>query len=166
MLDFAGPTTLKISGVTDIFFFQAEDGIRDLYVTGVQTCALPIWTDAAALRRPGDHRADRARVADPAGREERADGDGQRRHAGPRRAERPDQRPQDQRRPRRAQGSDADHQARLRRCRLARTAGERELEAQAGAARPSLSAQASPMDKKNEGEGSKTADKKYREAAT
>src|SRR6266496_5129743 len=24
------------------FFFQAEDGIRDLYVTGVQTCALPI----------------------------------------------------------------------------------------------------------------------------
>src|SRR6267378_6760284 len=25
-----------------IFFFQAEDGIRYLYVTGVQTCALPI----------------------------------------------------------------------------------------------------------------------------
>src|SRR5690349_22815516 len=25
------------------FFFQAEDGIRDLYVTGVQTCALPIY---------------------------------------------------------------------------------------------------------------------------
>src|SRR2546430_1344436 len=24
------------------FFFQAEDGIRDLTVTGVQTCALPI----------------------------------------------------------------------------------------------------------------------------
>src|SRR6266576_4769921 len=24
------------------FFFQAEDGIRDLYVTGVKTCALPI----------------------------------------------------------------------------------------------------------------------------
>src|SRR6266403_1540092 len=24
------------------FFFQAEDGIRGLYVTGVQTCALPI----------------------------------------------------------------------------------------------------------------------------
>src|SRR5690349_24145880 len=24
------------------FFFQAEDGMRDLYVTGVQTCALPI----------------------------------------------------------------------------------------------------------------------------
>src|SRR5712664_3631308 len=30
------------------FFFQAEDGIRDLIVTGVQTCALPIW---AAGRR-------------------------------------------------------------------------------------------------------------------
>src|SRR3712207_5690486 len=26
-----------------IFFFQAEDGIRDIGVTGVQTCALPIW---------------------------------------------------------------------------------------------------------------------------
>src|SRR2546430_1946360 len=26
----------------DFFFFQAEDGIRDLTVTGVQTCALPI----------------------------------------------------------------------------------------------------------------------------
>src|SRR5215469_7759447 len=29
------------------FFFQAEDGIRDLYVTGVQTCALPILTPAS-----------------------------------------------------------------------------------------------------------------------
>src|SRR2546430_12490446 len=29
------------------FFFQAEDGIRDLTVTGVQTCALPIWTNYA-----------------------------------------------------------------------------------------------------------------------
>src|SRR5699024_11449217 len=27
-----------------IFFFQAEDGIRDRNVTGVQTCALPIFT--------------------------------------------------------------------------------------------------------------------------
>src|SRR5205807_5416447 len=26
-----------------IFFFQAEDGIRDYKVTGVQTCALPIY---------------------------------------------------------------------------------------------------------------------------
>src|SRR2546430_10901720 len=29
------------------FFFQAEDGIRDLTVTGVQTCALPILSPAA-----------------------------------------------------------------------------------------------------------------------
>src|SRR5204863_4632982 len=28
------------------FFFQAADGIPDLYVTGVQTCALPIWAGA------------------------------------------------------------------------------------------------------------------------
>src|SRR3712207_9542906 len=27
-----------------VFFFQAEDGIRDIGVTGVQTCALPIFT--------------------------------------------------------------------------------------------------------------------------
>src|SRR5438876_10631383 len=30
------------------FFFQAEDGIRDGRVTGVQTCALPIWDRRAA----------------------------------------------------------------------------------------------------------------------
>src|SRR2546421_7029347 len=30
------------SPVSVFFFFQAEDGIRDLIVTGVQTCALPI----------------------------------------------------------------------------------------------------------------------------
>src|SRR6266540_2557628 len=29
------------------FFFQAEDGIRDRDVTGVQTCALPIWRGQA-----------------------------------------------------------------------------------------------------------------------
>src|SRR5256885_2612629 len=29
------------------FFFQAEDGIRDYKVTGVQTCALPIWRSAS-----------------------------------------------------------------------------------------------------------------------
>src|SRR5689334_18268654 len=28
--------------IVDLFFFQAEDGIRDGTVTGVQTCALPI----------------------------------------------------------------------------------------------------------------------------
>src|SRR2546425_4990914 len=41
------------------FFFQAEDGIRDKLVTGVQTCALPIWAlgtsgnfSAVATRAP------------------------------------------------------------------------------------------------------------------
>src|SRR3982751_6997026 len=34
-------------------FFQEEDGIRDLIVTGVQTCALPIWlAKASASRSP------------------------------------------------------------------------------------------------------------------
>src|SRR5690606_40730689 len=33
------------------FFFQAEDGIRDFHVTGVQTCALPISTHAASSCR-------------------------------------------------------------------------------------------------------------------
>src|SRR5256885_14210296 len=51
------------------FFFQAEDGIRDYKVTGVQTCALPIFTALAdralcrARRRSGTrrlaHRRDR-----------------------------------------------------------------------------------------------------------
>src|SRR5256886_9637536 len=35
-----------VSVVCAVFFFQAEDGIRDLTVTGVQTCALPICTKA------------------------------------------------------------------------------------------------------------------------
>src|SRR5690348_8805192 len=34
------------------FFFQAEDGIRDGRVTGVQTCALPIFTRQARRGRP------------------------------------------------------------------------------------------------------------------
>src|SRR2546428_12160471 len=37
------------------FFFQAEDGIRDLIVTGVQTCALPISIlSTGAVERIGD----------------------------------------------------------------------------------------------------------------
>src|SRR5689334_11832139 len=32
-----------MSSICFFFFFQAEDGIRDGTVTGVQTCALPIW---------------------------------------------------------------------------------------------------------------------------
>src|SRR5699024_11996025 len=34
--------------LTSIFFFQAEDGIRDRNVTGVQTCALPISEHSSA----------------------------------------------------------------------------------------------------------------------
>src|SRR2546430_5071744 len=36
------------------FFFQAEDGIRDLTVTGVQTCALPISVSSPCLWRVDD----------------------------------------------------------------------------------------------------------------
>src|SRR5216683_7816971 len=35
------------------FFFQAEDGIRDLIVTGVQTCALPIYGGPEWRPSPG-----------------------------------------------------------------------------------------------------------------
>src|SRR5205085_4897762 len=37
-----------------LFFFQAEDGIRDLTVTGVQTCALPICLCQDGRRLRGD----------------------------------------------------------------------------------------------------------------
>src|SRR5260221_3825181 len=41
-------------GFVDVafFFFQAEDGIRDHCVTGVQTCALPICTTASERESP------------------------------------------------------------------------------------------------------------------
>src|SRR5437588_4948832 len=39
--DMQNETQKEIAGI--LFFFQAEDGIRDHCVTGVQTCALPIW---------------------------------------------------------------------------------------------------------------------------
>src|SRR5271169_1735923 len=54
-----------LDDLLDIFFlFQAEDGIRDATVTGVQTCALPIWA------RPGDNPALGRAAAGP-GRESR-----------------------------------------------------------------------------------------------
>src|SRR5256885_9049478 len=64
----------------DFFFFQAEDGIRDYKVTGVQTCALPIsagpadpagpespsdaprWSPAATRSRAAPRRRDIARA--------------------------------------------------------------------------------------------------------
>src|SRR2546422_4182124 len=45
--------------VVFFFFFQAEDGIRDVAVTGVQTCALPI--SQQHRRAPGHGRADGGR---------------------------------------------------------------------------------------------------------
>src|SRR5688500_20318950 len=44
------------------FFFQAEDGIRDYKVTGVQTCALPIWAlpGGPPRSRPGALRQGRS----------------------------------------------------------------------------------------------------------
>src|SRR6266542_5201620 len=39
----------RIENAVDLFFFQAEDGIRAATVTGVQTCALPIYR----IRRAG-----------------------------------------------------------------------------------------------------------------
>src|SRR5690349_24026966 len=58
---------ILVPATTDVsFFLQAEDGIRVLYVTGVQTCALPIyrarWPPARA--RGADARG-RARHAVP-----------------------------------------------------------------------------------------------------
>src|SRR3989475_4229079 len=63
--------------LVSFFFFQAEDGIRDLTVTGVQTCALPILSqgrldhqralrqarnDAVALRKVRGHGAGAQRI--------------------------------------------------------------------------------------------------------
>src|SRR5690606_41047088 len=50
------------------FFFQAEDGIRDFHVTGVQTCALPIWGDG--VDGGGEFVDDVAHDVDPLGREQ------------------------------------------------------------------------------------------------
>src|SRR5258708_36178698 len=40
---------MSASSIGLFFFFQAEDGIRDDLVTGVQTCALPIYYKYSAL---------------------------------------------------------------------------------------------------------------------
>src|SRR5438445_4130532 len=37
------PTNERPRNEFDVFFFHTEDRIRDIGVTGVQTCALPIW---------------------------------------------------------------------------------------------------------------------------
>src|SRR3989441_5044733 len=44
--------TAVVYDMVFVFFFQAEDGIRDKLVTGVQTCALPISTLLVQLAQP------------------------------------------------------------------------------------------------------------------
>src|SRR5687767_16010013 len=56
---------MRSVGGAAVFFFQAEDGIRDKLVTGVQTCALPIWPLFHSLRGTrgaGNRRRDERRV--------------------------------------------------------------------------------------------------------
>src|SRR5260370_21897342 len=48
-----GAANMTLVGVGLSFFFQAEDGIRDSSVTGVQTCALPIFDQSRNL--PANH---------------------------------------------------------------------------------------------------------------
>src|SRR3712207_7154732 len=63
---------MSIYSVVVFFFFQAEDGIRDIGVTGVQTCALPIFLPppGAAFARHRSPSEDRAgeRLRTPAPR--------------------------------------------------------------------------------------------------
>src|SRR3712207_9301140 len=72
-----------------VFFFQAEDGIRDIGVTGVQTCALPICSrpstaatgsGSRSSRGAGGSRAwgrsRRARGARPSGTDRKSAGQG------------------------------------------------------------------------------------------
>src|SRR5256886_13605457 len=47
------PTCRSVAHCSVSFFFQAEDGIRDLTVTGVQTCALPILGSMGSRRGAG-----------------------------------------------------------------------------------------------------------------
>src|SRR6266487_6320972 len=82
--------------VVFFFFFQAEDGIRDGRVTGVQTCALPI----SAVRRPrraehqpvavGEREAELRRRGEETGRQRPGDpgGQGEREARGQARAQR------------------------------------------------------------------------------
>src|SRR3990172_4005017 len=48
-----------------VVFFQAEDGIRDVAVTGVQTCALPISGVEAGPRAPPSRYAIKSAISPP-----------------------------------------------------------------------------------------------------
>src|SRR5256884_4428560 len=66
----AGATSYGPESVS-FFFFQAEDGIRDVAVTGVQTCALPISAHLLRQRRfSGRGRLPTSRTADRRSRPE------------------------------------------------------------------------------------------------
>src|SRR5207302_4366595 len=71
------PYALETRCASFFFFFQAEDGIRDFHVTGVQTCALPISLPALGddADRIGNaaHDADAlGHALDPRGRQRQA----------------------------------------------------------------------------------------------
>src|SRR2546422_3174053 len=56
------PSCRRIVFWLKFFFFQAEDGIRDVAVTGVQTCALPISNRRTGARRDADVSSDYIQV--------------------------------------------------------------------------------------------------------
>src|SRR5690606_40741196 len=58
--------SFKRFGIWVVFFFQAEDGIRDFHVTGVQTCALPIST--SGIERRGAYTSPNPRISGPKAR--------------------------------------------------------------------------------------------------
>src|SRR5256885_5248176 len=58
--------------LVEFFFFQAEDGIRDYKVTGVQTCALPICGGRRLDLRAGGRRQSRAADATEARRDRKS----------------------------------------------------------------------------------------------
>src|SRR5438309_3411068 len=66
------PSSGHVLPMCVFFFFQAEDGIRDGTVTGVQTCALPISSEPASRvperRNASSHRLDAIPLAISYGR--------------------------------------------------------------------------------------------------
>src|SRR2546430_17714506 len=86
------------------FFFQAEDGIRDLTVTGVQTCALPPCVRSiAVVRLSGGLRRWAASVVETRPRRE------PRRRQVQRASQRPEEGPRDERTERRQPELDVRH---------------------------------------------------------
>src|SRR5690606_40945928 len=59
-----GVVSFLIQKFSPPFFFHAEDGIRVLHVTGVQTCALPISEPDRRRSRRDRHRAGQVRAGE------------------------------------------------------------------------------------------------------